>query len=101
MVKFIKKINNSWRRWIAKNLLLGHPSDSIILRMIADGFDNSTAESEVANAANHPYIQAGKLFGTKIKKRNWILDNYRLLEQESLFSACDTTSRIGDSGSGA
>ena len=81
-----KKINDGWRRWIAENLLLGLLPDSIIRRMVKDGFDNATAQSEVASAANHPYIQAGMSFGNKIKKRDWILNNYRLLEQESLNS---------------
>lgn len=76
-----KQIDNSWRHWIAENLLLGNHSDLIIHAMITQGFDNATAQSEVANAANHPYLQAGMKLNAKIKKRDWILDNARLLEQ--------------------
>ncbi len=79
-----KEIDNDWRRWIAETLLLGHAADSIIQMMVENGFDNTTAEHEVASATNHPYIQAGMSFDTKIKKRDWILDNYRVLEKESL-----------------
>jgi len=83
-----KEIDDNWRHWIAENLMLGHPQDSIIQRMIEGGFDNTTAKAEVISAINHPYIQAGiqakKSCITKIKKRDWILDNFCRLEHESL-----------------
>jgi ribosomal protein L16 Arg81 hydroxylase len=79
-----KVIDDGWRRWIAENLMLGHSSDSIIKRMVEGGYDNVTAQKEVMSAVNHPYIHAGISFGRKIRKRDWILDNYRLLEQDSL-----------------
>jgi hypothetical protein len=41
---------------------------------------------EVANAAMHPYLKAGMGLATKLKKRDWILDNYRRLDDESLTS---------------
>lgn len=79
-----KEIDDSWRRWIAENLLLGNAQDSIIRKMNEEGFDIATAQNEVATAANHPYLKAGAIFGAKIQKRDWILDNYRLLERESV-----------------
>lgn len=78
-----KEIDDNWRRWIAENLILGHPSESIMNRMIESGFDDATTQIEVLNASHHPYVQAGILFTRKLKKRDWILDNYRLLEQSS------------------
>lgn len=83
-----KEIDDNWRRWIADNLLLGNSPDSIVHSMINGGFDNATAQNEVTSTFNHPYILAGiqakiSCVG-KIKKRDWILDNYRLLEQDSL-----------------
>ena len=78
-----REIDDSWRRWIAENLLLGKAQDSIIRKMVEEGFDNITAQNEVARATNHPYLQASAIFGAKIQKRDWILDNYRMLEQES------------------
>ncbi len=78
-----KEIDNHWRRWIADNLLLENHPDLIIHAMINHGFDNSTAQNEVVNALNHPFLQAGMKLNAKIKKRNWILDNTRLLEQTS------------------
>lgn len=80
-----KQIDNGGRRWIAENLLLGiHPNSIIRVMVDAAGFDKITAQNEVAIAANHPYLQAGISLNAQIKKRDWILDNYRLLEQEKL-----------------
>lgn len=79
-----REIDDSWRRWIAENLLLGKSQDLIIRKMVEEGFDYVTAKNEVTSAANHPYLQAGTMFSAKIQKRDWILENYRLLERESL-----------------
>ena len=84
-----KEVDDSWRHWIAENLLLGNSPESIIHSMInGAGFDNATAQHEVMDAFNHPFMQAGIQacisHVAKIKKRDWILDNFRRLEQESL-----------------
>jgi hypothetical protein len=79
-----KPMDDSWRHWIGENLLLGNAPNVIAHRMVEGGFDYATAQHEVTSAANHPYIKAGMALDKKIKKRDWILDNYRLLAQESL-----------------
>ena len=65
-----KEMNPCWQRWIAENLMLGHPHELIIQCMIEHGFDNIEAQTEVMRAVNHPYINAGVLLGRKIKKRD-------------------------------
>jgi hypothetical protein len=81
-------VDDSWRRWCAENVLLGHSEASMVQAMLDAGVDRDTAIAEVRAAANHPYVRAARQLGAvrapggerlepKIEKRDWVLECYR------------------------
>src|SRR4051794_26683259 len=79
------EVTPEWRRWVAENVLLRVPHQSIAQAMMRDGFDAETAAREIQAAESHPYVVAARGVGArgttnadaKIEKRDWILEIYR------------------------
>ncbi|WP_406701140.1 cupin-like domain-containing protein [Singulisphaera sp. Ch08] len=75
------RVDDEWRRWIAENLTLELPPESIIESMIADGIPREEATREVDLAAQSPYLKGTLLIRNRLKKREWQLSNYRKLNR--------------------
>jgi Family of unknown function (DUF6065)/Cupin-like domain len=75
------QINDEWRRWIAENLLLGAPKESVVNRMIADGLPGPESAIEVDRALQSPYLKAAERMQNRLKKRDWLLGCYRKLNR--------------------
>lgn len=76
-------IDDSWRQWIATNMIAGLSSESLIQSLVANGISQETAMQEVALAAAHPYVLAGKGVNEKLKKRDWVLNSLSKLQEMS------------------
>ncbi len=72
-----RPVDDEWRRWIAENLLIGQPRDSILQIMIASGFDPQDSAREIAAAVESPYLKGAELLQNRLKKRDWLLTVYR------------------------
>ncbi len=72
-------LDDSWRRWIAENLMLGVASESLVPALTAQGLSVSQAVEEISAAANSPYLQGSERLLNRLKKREWLLDSYRRL----------------------
>lgn len=75
------QLDDEWRRWIAENLALELPRESIIDSMIAAGISREEAAREVDLAEQSPYLKGVALLRNRLKKRDWLLSNYRKLNR--------------------
>lgn len=73
----------SWKKWIAENVLRNGNLDNLTRILVEHGFPESLARLEVDAAASHPYIEAARSLGRQLKKRDWVFDTLRLLQNES------------------
>jgi hypothetical protein len=75
------RIDDEWRRWIAENLTLDLPRENIIAAMVAAGIRLEEAIRELDLAAVSPYLKGASLLRNRLKKRDWLLSNYRKLNR--------------------
>jgi hypothetical protein len=78
------RMSHDWRKWVAENLLLGLPAETLVDTMVRGGIERDTAISEIATAQAHPYFRAaagvrgaGSIPDTRLAKRDWVLEIYR------------------------
>ncbi len=86
-------IPSDWKKWIAENLLLQADPKDLVRILVQNNFSSEIADMEVQAAAAHPYVEAGRSLGRKLKKRDWVLDTYRILDAQSPNAA--TVERTG------
>jgi hypothetical protein len=72
-----RRIDDDWRRWIAENLMLGLPSESLVHAMTTSGFSRAEAAREIEAALQNPFFKASELLLNRLKKRDWLLAVYR------------------------
>jgi Tfp pilus assembly protein PilF len=68
------------RRQIAERLLRHEDPQAIASSLVNGGVATDVVRREVEAALSHPYIQAGLGVATKLKKRDWVLNSYRTLD---------------------
>ncbi len=68
------QLNDSWKQWIAINLMVGERPEHLIQILMQNGFPQEEAMKEVSLASQHPYIRAGQSLAHQVEKRNWVLD---------------------------
>jgi ribosomal protein L16 Arg81 hydroxylase len=73
----------SWKKWIAENVLRDGDPNDLTRILVANGFPEPLARLEVDAAASHPYIEAARSLGRQLKKRDWVFDTLRLLQNDS------------------
>lgn len=81
-----QQVTDDTRRMIAQRLLQLATIEDVVRDLVQQGFSEDTARAEIAQATRHPYLLAGMGLATKLKKREWILENYRKLDDLSLTS---------------
>lgn len=64
------KIDDKWRHWIAKCLMLGHPERGILDALVEKGLSRAIAGKEIAEAREHPYLLGAKEILTRERKAN-------------------------------
>jgi Family of unknown function (DUF6065)/Cupin-like domain len=72
-----RPIDDEWRRWIAENLMIGQPPDSILEAMKSSGFAPEDSVREINLAIESPYLKGSQLLLDRLKKRDWQLAVYR------------------------
>ncbi len=72
-----------WKKWIAENVLRDGDPTVLTRILVENGFSEPLARQEVDAAAGHPYTEAARSLGRQLKKRDWIFDTLRLLQNES------------------
>ena len=75
------QVDNEWRRWIAENLTLGNPPQSVLTAMVQAGFDPQISQQEVQAALASPYMAGAQRLKNRLAKHDWVLDNMRRLGQ--------------------
>jgi ribosomal protein L16 Arg81 hydroxylase len=66
-------ISDEWRRWIAENLMLGHPAATLVGILGQSGIPPHLAQSEIAAAMNSPYLHGVQRLRNRLAKRDWLL----------------------------
>jgi tetratricopeptide (TPR) repeat protein len=75
------EMTDEWRRWIAENLMVGQPADTILATMRTSGFAEAESANEVSLAMQSPYFRGSELVRNRLKKRDWLLSLYRKLHR--------------------
>ena len=75
----LRKVDDEMRRWIAENLLIGHPPASIADKMKTVGIPEYVALDEIRVASDSPYLRGALRLQNRLKKRDWILSVYSKL----------------------
>lgn len=70
-----------WREWVAENLLKGATTAQLRGAMLGQGFSPDAVDAELAEAADHPYLRAGRRLGRAVAKREWLMSTLAELAQ--------------------
>jgi hypothetical protein len=76
-----RRFDDEWRRWIAENLLLDIPPESVLQTLTANGFSAAEASAEIGLALQNPYFRAADRMRNRLRKRDWQLAAYRKLSR--------------------
>lgn len=66
-------VTDSWRGWIAENLILGGHPEALIGIMIQSGIIEQSARTEVDAALRSPYLRGVSRLHNRLAKRDWVL----------------------------
>lgn len=66
-------VNDSWRGWIAENLILGGQPEALVGIMIESGIGERSARAEVDAALGSPYLRGVSRLHNRLAKRDWVL----------------------------
>jgi len=67
------EVNDSWRGWIAENLILGGHPEQLAGIMVASGIAEASARAEVDAALRSPYLGGVSRLHNRLAKRDWVL----------------------------
>ncbi|WP_343728879.1 cupin-like domain-containing protein [Duganella sp.] len=67
------EIDDSWRGWIAENLILGAAPQTLLGVMVQSGIAERTARVELEAAARSPYLRGAARMHNRVAKRDWLL----------------------------
>ncbi|SDF95621.1 MULTISPECIES: cupin-like domain-containing protein [unclassified Duganella] len=67
------EVNDSWRGWIAENLILGGHPEQLAGIMVASGIAEASARAEVDAALRSPYLSGVSRLHNRLAKRDWVL----------------------------
>lgn len=76
-----RPVDDPCRRWIAENLMVGATPQSVFEAMTAGGFSQQDSALEINQALQSPYLQAAERLTSRLRKRDWLLANYRKLNR--------------------
>jgi hypothetical protein len=76
-----RRVDDQWRSWIAENLMVGQPPESILEAMESSGFAREESIHEISLAAESPYFKGSQLLRNRLKKRDWLQSVYRKLNR--------------------
>ena len=74
-------VDNEWRRWIAENLLLDGPPQSLYEQMLNAGIPHEEAVQELQQAMASPYLVGAQRLKNRLAKHDWVLDNQRRMNR--------------------
>lgn len=74
-------VDNEWRRWIAENLLLDGPPQSIYEQMLRAGIAHDEAVQEIQQAMTSPYIAGAQRLRNRLAKHDWVLETQRRMNR--------------------
>ena len=63
-------VNDSWRGWIAENLVLGSRPEELAGIMVQSGIDPADARAEVEAALRSPYLRGTGRLNNRLAKRD-------------------------------
>lgn len=75
------RIDDSWRAWLAENLMLGAHPGNLLQVLQEKGFSHANAMEEIELALRSPYLRGVRRLQNRIQKRDWVLDIYRKLDR--------------------
>jgi len=67
------EVNDSWRGWIAENLILGGRPEALAGIMVQSGIAEQAARAEVDAALRSPYLRGASRLHNRLAKRDWVL----------------------------
>lgn len=76
-------LERRWIQWVAENLLLDIPPDTLVATLVAEGLPEHDARGLVEDAQTHPYVEAGRSAARRARKRDWLLRTLRGLADDS------------------
>jgi hypothetical protein len=66
-------VNDSWRGWIAENLILGGDPATLAGIMVDSGIAAQSAREEIDAALSSPYLRGVSRLHNRLAKRDWVL----------------------------
>src|SRR5450830_831183 len=91
-------VNDSWRGWIAENLILGGTPEHLAGIMVQSGIPEASAQAEVAAALASPYLRGTGRLHNRLAKRDWVLGIQSRLNRLAPADAADVPRRERLSG---
>lgn len=73
-------VSPEWRGWLAENLMLQVPEETLVAVMLQSGIDEATAREAVATVRADPAYEAGSRIAQRLRKLESVLDIQRDLE---------------------
>lgn len=74
-------VDDSWRTWIAENLMLGGPPAALVQVLMQNGVAQAAAIAEVDAALRSPYLRGAERLKRRLAKHDWALDIQRRLNR--------------------
>ncbi len=69
--------DDSWRSWVAENLVLGASAESLLPVLVSNNFHPGEAQREIDKAQRSPYLRPSRSLTQRVAKRDWMLDLQR------------------------
>lgn len=77
------KFNDTWRSWIAEQVILDTPGPEITAALLSVGFSATEVQSEVHRAIQSPYTRGAERLQNRAKKLEWLLGVHHRLRENS------------------
>ncbi|MCA9788789.1 MAG: cupin-like domain-containing protein [Cyanobacteria bacterium HKST-UBA05] len=88
-------ITPDWQEWMADCLMMQVAREDIEAFMVAQGFGQRQVQRHLLAMETHPFVLAGTKIARKMKRRDWLLDTYqRVMEQSGEFDEIEVRDTI-------
>ncbi len=91
-----RKMDDSWRRWLAENLMMEGSHESMVRVLAGKGYSEEESYQEIRRILRSPYFQGSWRLRNRLKKRDWLLTMYRKVRRTPPRIGGDRTPRTPD-----
>jgi ribosomal protein L16 Arg81 hydroxylase len=96
MALFKKKLPEDWQEWVADCIMMQVETDDVLNYLVEKGVPQKDAQKALKDAQAHPYVLAGTKIARQLKRRDWLLQLYRQIWENSDYTQeIERRERIG------